>query len=130
VIPPLPYSLVVPDAEPAAETTRGFGSGKGRVKGIPNKVTLALKEAILLAAEEAGDRMAEAAAENGEERTGGLAGYLVMVATTDIKAFAGLLGRVLPMTIKGEGESGAIVVEIVRMATERAAGSNAAHPTA
>lgn len=109
MLPPLPYALPEPD-EPAAETTRGFGSGKGRVKGIPNKVTLALKEAILLAAEEAGDAIA--AGEPG--RTGGLAGYLQMVAAVDVKAFCGLLGRVLPMTIKGEGDDGRIVVEIVK----------------
>lgn len=127
MLPPLPYAI----PEPAAtEATRGFGSGKGRVKGIPNKVTLALREAILLAAEEVGDAMADAAAEKGETRTGGLAGYLVMVASTDVKAFAGLLGRVLPLTVKGEGDNGAIVVEIVRMATAGAIGSNAAHPTA
>lgn len=121
-LPPLPYA-----EPPAAPTKRGFGSGAGRRVGQKDRVTLALKEAILLAAEEVGDRMAEAAAEKGETRTGGLAGYLTMVATTDVKAFAGLLGRVLPMTIKGEGESGGIVVEIVRMA---AAEHNASHPTA
>lgn len=85
---------------------------------------MALKSAILLAAEEVGDRIAEA----DPTQIGGLAGYLVMVATTDIKAFAGLLGRVLPMTIKGEGESGGIVVEIVRMAA--ATVNDATHPTA
>lgn len=104
-LPPLP---VLPGAEPA--TKRGFGSGAGRKLGQRDKVTLALKEAILLAAEEVGDRLAEA--EPG--RMGGLAGYLTMVASTDVKSFCSLLGRVLPMTIKGEGEGGGIVVEIVK----------------
>lgn len=122
-LPPLPYSTSpAPDAPPA--TKRGFGSGGGRAKGQVSKITIALKEAILLAAEEVGDAMAEAAAEKGEERTGGLAGYLTMVASTDVKSFCALLGRVLPMTIKGEGANGSLVVEIVRMA------ATSAHPTA
>lgn len=108
-LPPLP---VLPGAEPA--TKRGFGSGAGRGKGQVSKITIALKEAILLAAEEVGDALA--ASEPG--RTGGLAGYLTMVASTDVKSFCSLLGRVLPMTIKGEGEGGGIVVEIVRMAAD------------
>jgi hypothetical protein len=95
--PPLPYG---PAAPPAA-SPRGFNSGKGRVAGVPNAVTKTLKEAILLAAEEAGNAMAAAAAENGEERTGGLAGYLLAVATSDAKTFCGLLGKVLPMQITG-----------------------------
>lgn len=116
-LPPLPYG----PAPTPPETKRGFGSGSGRVKGQANKVTIALKEAILLAAEEVGDALADA--EPG--RTGGLAGYLTMVASTDVKSFCGLLGRVLPMTIKGEGESGGIVVEIVKRTY--AAEAQAAH---
>lgn len=118
-LPPLPYA-------PAEPTKRGFGSGAGRVKGQKSTVTLALKEAILLAAEEAGERIADAVEEGGKERPeGGLAGYLTYVATTDVKSFCGLLGRVLPMTIKGEGPGGGIVVEIVRMAAPLLAASSA-----
>lgn len=67
--------------------------GPGRPKGLANKTTAALKEAILLAAEEHGFDG------NGKE---GLKGYLKRVAAEDIKAFAGLLGKVLPMQVTGE----------------------------
>lgn len=79
-------------------------AGKGRKKGVGNKTTQALKEAILLAA-----------AEHGEDDDGadGLKGYLRKVAREDVKAFAGLLGRVLPMTVNGTGEAGEIVFRTV-----------------
>jgi len=117
-VPPLPYG-----PEPAASAPPGGSddggkkpprytadgrllppaAGAGRRKGSVNKVTLALKEAILLAAEEVGDDMADAAAEKGEDRPGGLMGYLKMVAATDVKSFCALLGKVLPMQITGAG---------------------------
>lgn len=56
------------------------------------KTTRVLKDAIMLAAEQVG--------EDGAGR-GGLVGYLRRVATEDVKAFAGLLGKVLPMQITG-----------------------------
>lgn len=70
--------------------------GKGRRKGVPNKTTTALKEAILAAAEE-----------HGEDDAGknGLRGYLRKVAREDIKAFSGLLGKVLPMTVSGDPDN-------------------------
>lgn len=78
----------------------------GRKAGTPNKTTAVLKEAILLAAEQVGN--------DGNGRDG-LTGYLVMVAKSDVKAFAGLLGKVLPMQVTGE-DGGAVVVEIHRFA--------------
>lgn len=113
-LPPLPYAP--PPAPPASAEPkggrpghgRGFGSGAGRPPGSRNKTSIALKEAILLAAETVGDSMADAAEEKGEQRQGGLAGYLEMVAATDVKSFCALLGRVLPMTLTGE--KGAIEV--------------------
>jgi len=104
-LPPFPYAVIGPEAG-----TRGFGTGAGRPKGQKDKITYALKEAILLAAAEVGDSLA--ASEPG--RTGGLAGYLSMVASTDVKAFCALLGKVLPMTIAGDSAGGGIVVEIVK----------------
>lgn len=65
----------------------------GRRKGTPNKTTAVLKDAILLAAEEVGSDGA------GKD---GLTGYLRHVAKEDVKAFAGLLGKVLPMQVTGE----------------------------
>ena len=81
----------------------------GRPAGIPNKTTTALKEAILLAAETVGQDGAGA---------NGLTGYLVMLAKVEPKSFAGLLGRVLPMTLQGPGPNGEhearVIVEFVR----------------
>ena len=66
------------------------GPGKGRPKGVPNKVTKALKEAILGAAEEAGG-------------AGGSQAYLLRQARKrNPVAFMALLGKVLPMQITGE----------------------------
>ena len=63
--------------------------GKGRVKGVPNKTTALLKDAILQAAEKAGGK-------------GGLVGYLTSQASKNPAAFMTLLGKVLPMQIQGD----------------------------
>lgn len=60
--------------------------GPGRKKGVPNRTTTMLKDAILQAATEAG----------GPE---GLVGYLKFLAADSPPAFASLLGKVLPMQI-------------------------------
>jgi hypothetical protein len=60
----------------------------------PSKTTMALKEAILKAAEEHGED---------DEGKNGLTGYLRKIAREDVKAFAGLLGRVLPMDVNAKG---------------------------
>lgn len=69
-------------------------AGKGRKKGVPNKSTTALKDAILLAATEVGYD-----GKGGD----GLLGYLKRVAAEDVKAFTSLLGKVLPLQVTGEG---------------------------
>lgn len=76
----------------------------GRGKGTPNKTTKTLKEAILLAAKEVG--------EDGGGK-GGLTGYLRRVAKEDVKAFAGLLGKVLPLQVTGD-DGGPLQVVIRR----------------
>lgn len=68
--------------------------GPGRPKGMTNKTTTALKEAILLAAAEHGEN---------DEGKDGLKGYLRKVAREDVKAFSGLLGRVLPLDVNATG---------------------------
>lgn len=79
--------------EPKERKSTG-NAGKGRRVGSANKTTTALKEAILLAAQEHG------ADGDGKD---GLVGYLRRIAAQDIKAMAGLLGKVLPLQIGGEG---------------------------
>lgn len=75
------------------KNTRGFAPGNpGKPVGAVSKTTKALKEAILLAAELSGQDT------NGE---GGLVGYLRRVADEDVKAFSGLLGKVLPLQLTG-----------------------------
>lgn len=57
-------------------------AGKGRPKGVPNKVTKAVKEMILGALDDAG----------GQE-------YLVRQATENPVAFMTLVGKVLPLDV-------------------------------
>lgn len=61
----------------------------GRQKGTPNKVTAQLKDAILLAAENAG----------GEQ---GMVGYLTDIAEKQPAVFLPLLIKILPMQIEEE----------------------------
>ena len=60
-------------------------AGMGRPKGSPNKTTRTLKEALLASFETLG----------GEE-------WLVQLAGSDPKAYAGLLGRLVPSEISAE----------------------------
>lgn len=80
--------------------------GAGRPKGAKNRTTALLKEAILKAAETVGED---------HKGKGKLTGYCRFLAKTEPKAFAQLLGRVLPMQVTGE-DGGAVVVEIKRFA--------------
>lgn len=66
-------------------------SKTGRKKGTPNKTTKLLKEAILKAAENAGD--------------GDMVEYLTQQARTNPGPFMALLGKVLPMQIAGDPEN-------------------------
>lgn len=76
-------------------------AGKGRKAGVPNRTTAALKDAILAAGVAVG--------EDGKGK-GGLIGYLKRVAQEDVKAFSGLLGKVLPLQITGDG-GGPVVIQ-------------------
>lgn len=63
----------------------------GRPKGLPNKLTRELKEAILEAANDVG--------ENGRGKDG-LVGYLRKAAVKHPKQYLSLLGKVLPLQIR------------------------------
>jgi hypothetical protein len=80
--------------ETGKRTKRG-----GRAKGTPNKTTALLKDALLIAAEQAGGKA-------------GMVGYLTTQASENPAAFMSLLGKVLPLQIAGTGEDGKIVVQI------------------
>ena len=71
----------------AAKGTRPPNAGKGRRKGVPNKVTGELKDMILQALSDAG----------------GVA-YLQAQATETPTAFLALVGKVLPMTVVGDAK--------------------------
>jgi hypothetical protein len=60
-------------------------AGKGRVKGVPNKVTKAVKEMVIAALNKAGG-----------------VDYLVEQADKNPNAFLSLVGKVLPLQLTGE----------------------------
>jgi len=68
----------------------------GRQKGTSNKTTALLKDAILKAAEATG--------EDGKGK-GKLTGYCKWLAVSEPKAFAGLLGKILPTQISGDPDN-------------------------
>jgi hypothetical protein len=75
--------------------------GAGRPKGAPNKSTALLKDAILQAAELAGDK-------------GGMVNYLLKQANENPIAFMGLMGKVLPLQVVADiTQRVAVVTETV-----------------
>ena len=78
----------------------GKGNPKtgGRKRGVTNKTTALLKDAVLQAAEAAGDKE-------------GMVGYLTTQATQNPAAFMSLLGRVLPLQNAATDEDG-IKIEV------------------
>lgn len=81
-----------------AETTKAKppAAGIGRKKGVPNKTTRVLREALVIAAETVG--------ENGNGKDG-LVGYLTRVARKDMKSFCSMLGRAMPLQVIGDPEN-------------------------
>lgn len=78
------------------------GNPAGKPPG-PNKATILLKEALLLAAEQAGGK-------------DGLVGYLRTQAIENPTAFLPQLGKVLPLQITGEDGGPVLIVTGVRRA--------------
>lgn len=86
-----------------SENAIGKGkAGPGRPKGVPNKTTQLLKDAILKAAEEAG----------GDD---GMVGYLTVQAMTNPQSFLPLLGKVLPMQIVGDTDNPLRVITTIEL---------------
>lgn len=78
--------------------------GPGRPKGIPNRTTTLLKDAILMAAEQAGNDL---------EKGSGIVGYLRAQAKENPGPFLTLVGKVLPTQVTGEA-GGPLVVQVVK----------------
>lgn len=83
----------------------------GRPKGIPNKTTALLKDAILKAAEKAGGK-------------GGLVAYLRTQASENPGPFMALLGKVLPMQIQGDKENPLLMVHRIERVIVRTPNPN------
>jgi len=88
------------------ETGRNqIGKGKpgpGRPKGSVNKTTALLKDAILKAAENAGNKVG----------SDGMVSYLEDQARENPTAFMGLLGKVLPHQVEGPNKDGSMTFRI------------------
>ncbi len=90
---------------PSPASLDNLRKGGGRPKGVPNKTTALLKDAILEAAANAGGK-------------NGLIGYLTTQALENPQSFMPLLGKVLPMQVTGaDGE--AIKIEAVEWRVRR-----------
>jgi hypothetical protein len=88
--------------------TKNTGNaGKGRPKGSKNKTTALLKDAILQAAERAGDKE-------------GMIGYLEKQANENPGPFMTLLGKVLPMQVEGVENGNPIQVTRITLSTPSA----------
>jgi len=85
---------------PDSEKRLPPAAGMGRPKGALNKTTALLKDAILKAAERAGNKVGN----------DGLVSYLEVQAIENPGPFMALLGKVLPMQVTGEG-GGHILVQ-------------------
>ena len=83
-------------ADPRKVGKAAGNRGKGRKKGVPNKTTALLKDAILKAAEATGED---------QEGKAGLVGYCTFLAKDEPKAFAQLLGKVLPIQVHGDPDA-------------------------
>lgn len=86
--------------------TGGKRPGAGRKKGSQVKCTTALKEAVVTAATLVG--------QDGKGK-GGLIGYLKDLAINEKKAFAGLLGKAMPLLLTGDKDD-PLVIQIVKHA--------------
>jgi hypothetical protein len=80
----------------ARKGTRPPAAGKGRVAGIPNKITRDVKEMILGALSGVGGQK-----------------YLEEQAIANPNAFMVLVGKVLPLQVSGEG-GGPMILKLIK----------------
>jgi hypothetical protein len=80
----------------AAPKNPGGNAGKGRVAGIPNKITRDVKEMILGALSGVGGQT-----------------YLEQQAIANPTAFLTLVGKVLPLQVSGEG-GGPMILKLIK----------------
>jgi hypothetical protein len=103
-----------PNPRPKKPGTYGRGNpppGKGRVPGSANRIGRDLKIAVLTAAANVG--------RSGSGK-GGLVGYLEFLAGRHPKAYAGLLGRVLPLQINADVNNAVIgAINVVSIPCDR-----------
>lgn len=88
--------VVSSDSKVLRTAAKPPNAGKGRRKGVPNRTTAVLKDAIMAAFDQVG----------GVE-------YLAGIAVTEPKAFCALLGRVLPTEVKADVD-GSVTINIKR----------------
>ncbi len=96
------YFMTSQNTEQISQTKKKYKppkAGMGRVKGVPNKVTRILKEAVVKAAENAGNKIGK----------DGLISYLEKQAMECPAAYLALLGKILPLQVTGE-DGGAIKI--------------------
>ena len=93
--------------------------GSGRNKGTLNKIPKLLKDAILEAAERAGQTIVEAKYSNPDEadqrfveqaKKDGMVNYLEHQAIENPQSFLTLMGKVLPLQVTGSGNEGEHVI--------------------
>lgn len=104
-----------PGKPPAGEKRKPPNAGKGRPKGSQNKVTVSLRTALGLASVSVGDQLHA----DGVTQHGGLVGYLEHLALMEPKAFAALLGKLLPVEIQAEVKVSDNIAERLEKARQR-----------
>lgn len=80
----------------------------GRKAGTPNKISGAVKDAVLKAVSMSGAELPGTKAEKAD----GMANYLKHQSIQNPQAFMALLGRVLPLQVIGAEDDGTIKIEV------------------
>jgi hypothetical protein len=81
--------------------TKGKAKTGGRLPGVQNRSTRSLKEALLNAAEKAGD--------------GSLTNFLYRMAMEQPVAFLQILGKIIPLQLEGDGKSTFVITAVERI---------------